>query len=66
MLLRALEKTNWNQSQAARYLGLSRKTLIYRMRKFGLTGPKHFDVSLGNAAHVETGGLGSRSFGAND
>lgn len=66
VLLRALEKTNWNQSQAARYLGLSRKTLIYRMRKFGLTGPKHFDVSPGNATHVETGGLGSRSFRAND
>jgi len=41
MLLRGLEKTNWNQSQAARYLGLSRKTLIYRMRKFGLAGHKH-------------------------
>jgi two-component system NtrC family response regulator len=41
MLLRGLEKTNWNQSQAARYLGLSRKTLIYRMRKFGLTDHKH-------------------------
>jgi two-component system NtrC family response regulator len=66
VLLRALEKTNWNQSQAARYLGLSRKTLIYRMRKFGLTGPKHLDVPPGNATDVETGWLGSRSFRAND
>ena len=66
MLLRALEKTNWNQSQAARYLGLSRKTLIYRMRKFGLTGHKHLAVAPGNATDVETGWLGSRSFRVND
>jgi DNA-binding NtrC family response regulator len=36
LILRALRKFNWNQSQAARYLDLSRKTLIYRMEKFGL------------------------------
>jgi two-component system NtrC family response regulator len=36
LIVRALEKFNWNQSQAARYLDLSRKTLIYRMEKFGL------------------------------
>ena len=36
VLLRALQKCNWNQSQAARYLGLSRKTLIYRMHKYHL------------------------------
>ena len=36
LILRALEKFNWNQTQAARYLDLSRKTLIYRMEKFGL------------------------------
>ena len=36
LILRALRKYNWNQSQAARYLDLSRKTLIYRMEKFGL------------------------------
>jgi DNA-binding NtrC family response regulator len=66
VLLQALEKTNWNQSQAARYLGLSRKTLVYRMRKFSLAGPKHLDVPPGIAADVETGRLGSRSFRAND
>jgi len=47
VLLRGLEKSNWNQSQAARYLGLSRKTLIYRMRKFGLVGPKVLRVPSG-------------------
>jgi two-component system NtrC family response regulator len=36
LILRALEKSNWNQTQAARYLDISRKTLIYRMEKFGL------------------------------
>jgi PAS domain S-box-containing protein len=36
MLLRALEKTDWNQSEAARALGISRDTLRYRMKKFNL------------------------------
>jgi len=36
LIRRALEKYDWNQSQAARYLDISRKTLIYRMEKHGL------------------------------
>ena len=36
LILQALIKFNWNHTQAARYLDLSRKTLIYRMEKFGL------------------------------
>lgn len=36
LLLRALEKFNGNQTQAARYLDISRRTLIYRMEKHGL------------------------------
>ncbi len=36
VLLGALEKNLWNQTQAAKYLNISRKTLIYRMEKFGL------------------------------
>jgi len=55
LLLRALEKSNWNQSQAARYLSLSRKTLIYRMRKFGLAGSKRSEVPPANATSEETG-----------
>jgi len=35
LIVRALEKFNWNQTHAARYLDISRKTLIYRMEKFG-------------------------------
>ncbi len=36
LILRALQKFDWNQTHAARYLDLSRKTLIYRMEKYGL------------------------------
>ena len=36
LILRALQKCNWNQTKAAQYLDISRKVLIYRMEKFGL------------------------------
>jgi transcriptional regulator with PAS, ATPase and Fis domain len=36
LILRALKKFNWNQTHAAQYLNLSRKTLMYRMQKFKL------------------------------
>ncbi len=36
LILQALRRADWNQSQAARLLDISRKTLIYRMEKFGL------------------------------
>jgi len=36
LIQRALERFDGNQSQAARYLDISRKTLIYRMEKHGL------------------------------
>lgn len=36
LLVRALEKYGGNQTQAARYLDISRRTLIYRMEKHGL------------------------------
>ena len=36
LIVRSLEKFNWNQTQAARYLDISRRTLIYRMEKFGI------------------------------
>jgi DNA-binding NtrC family response regulator len=36
LIVRTLEKFNWNQTRAAQYLDISRKTLIYRMEKFGL------------------------------
>jgi len=39
LLLKALEKAEWNQSKAARLLNVTRKTLIYRMEKYGLVAP---------------------------
>ena len=36
ILLQALEKHDWHQTKAARYLDITRKTLIYRMEKYGL------------------------------
>jgi two-component system NtrC family response regulator len=36
LVVRALQKFNWNQTKAAEYLDISRKVLIYRMEKFAL------------------------------
>ncbi len=36
LIVGALKKFSWNQTQAAQYLDISRRTLIYRMEKFGL------------------------------
>ncbi|HXG83330.1 MAG TPA: helix-turn-helix domain-containing protein [Pyrinomonadaceae bacterium] len=37
----ALEMHNGNQSQTAKYLGITRSALIYRMQKSGLTVPEN-------------------------
>jgi two-component system NtrC family response regulator len=37
LILKALLKSNWNQTRAAELLSLSRKTLIYRMEKYGIS-----------------------------
>ena len=39
LILRALEKHDWNQSRAARYLGITRHTLLYRIEKHGILRP---------------------------
>ena len=39
ILLQALEKHDWHQTKAAQYLNISRKTLIYRIEKYGLVPP---------------------------
>ena len=36
LIVKALERCAWNQTQAARYLDISRKTLIYRMERHGI------------------------------
>jgi two-component system NtrC family response regulator len=40
LILKALEKCDWNQTHAARYLDISRKTLIYRMERHGIQRPQ--------------------------
>ena len=35
-IVAALENTRWNQSRAARILGISRRALIYKMERYGL------------------------------
>jgi len=35
-IVAALENTSWNQSRAARVLGISRRALIYKMERYGL------------------------------
>jgi DNA-binding NtrC family response regulator len=45
LILKALEKCGWNQTQAAHYLDLSRKTLIYRMERHGIRRPQTRQVS---------------------
>jgi len=39
LLVKALEKAEWNQSKAARLLNITRKTLMYRMEKYQLVAP---------------------------
>ncbi len=54
LLLTALERNGWNQSRAARYLGLSRNTLIYRMQKYHLRpGDGETDAGPGQAQKGE-------------
>jgi DNA-binding NtrC family response regulator len=36
IIYQALEKNNWNQSRTAKYLNITRDTLIYRMQKYYL------------------------------
>jgi two-component system NtrC family response regulator len=36
MIVQALRKFDWNQTQAARHLDISRKTLMYRIAKYGI------------------------------
>jgi transcriptional regulator with GAF, ATPase, and Fis domain len=36
LIMRALARFDWNQTKAAQYLDLTRKTLIYRMERHGI------------------------------
>ncbi|RMF94820.1 MAG: sigma-54-dependent Fis family transcriptional regulator [Candidatus Schekmanbacteria bacterium] len=37
IIIQALEKNNWNQAATARFLKISRPTLMYRMEKYSIT-----------------------------
>ena len=50
VLLRTLQQFDWNQSKAARYLGLTRKTLVYRVQKYDLL--KQMDGMVRDDANV--------------
>jgi DNA-binding NtrC family response regulator len=39
LILRALHRCDWNQTHAARYIDISRKTLIYRIEKHKIQKP---------------------------
>jgi DNA-binding NtrC family response regulator len=45
ILRQALERFEWNVSRAARYLSISRQTLIYRMKKHKLTRERLYKAS---------------------
>lgn len=36
LILKALERHNYNQTKVAKYLGISRPTLVYRLKKHGI------------------------------
>ncbi|TGE35078.1 sigma-54-dependent Fis family transcriptional regulator [Desulfosporosinus fructosivorans] len=36
LIIKALEKHNYNQTKAAKYLGITRPTLLYRLQKYGI------------------------------
>jgi two-component system NtrC family response regulator len=45
LILKALQRCDWNQTHAASYLDISRKTLIYRIEKHGIHKPPDRDSS---------------------
>src|SRR4029453_5804445 len=53
LILQALELARGNKSQAARLLGLTRRTLYSRMEKHGLRTPGEGDESAGEEQTVE-------------
>lgn len=41
LIVKALQENNWNQSQAARALGISRDNLRYRVKRYHIQKPEH-------------------------
>ena len=44
IVVEALERNNWNQTSAARFLRIPRHTLIYRMEKYGIIPPEKLKI----------------------
>jgi len=47
LIVQALRQFSWNQSRAAKHLGITRKTLLYRITKYGIEKgkPRHGSAS---------------------
>jgi two-component system NtrC family response regulator len=56
LITKALRDSNWNQSKAARLLAISRKTLLYRMGKYGISKDRVRGKNEGGA--IGAGGIG--------
>lgn len=41
LLREALERNDWNQTRAAKFLRITRNTLIYQIQKYGLSQKEH-------------------------
>jgi transcriptional regulator with GAF, ATPase, and Fis domain len=44
LIVRAMRKFGGNQTRAARFLQLSRRTLAYRLQKYGIAPPEISDA----------------------
>jgi two-component system response regulator AtoC len=64
-VLRALEHEDWNQSRAARRLGVHRNTLIARLAAWGIR-PRDRSPAGRQAAAGERGAAGSPAFGSDE
>jgi len=50
-VVQALERNNWNQTAAARFLRVPRHTLVYRMEKYAIFRGKHEKVFHAKLSH---------------
>ncbi|MBV9158432.1 MAG: helix-turn-helix domain-containing protein [Acidobacteriaceae bacterium] len=50
LILKALQKCNWNQTHAAGYLDISRKTLLYRIEKHNTETSRNIQLLLNRSS----------------
>lgn len=58
-VMRALEKSDWNQTRAAKLLGLSRSSLRYKMKKFQCVGERAEKLNKSNSYGLRATSIGS-------